>query len=66
MGPLGIICVVFFSALAVFAAIGLILKFRSKGKENEKKERSSEQTVENAADLLDRFNRARYQNKDGK
>lgn len=55
--------IIFFVVLAVLAAIGFWMK--KKEGPNAGDETSPDKVLENAADLADRFNRARYQDQDG-
>ena len=63
MGFFGILLIVSLAAAASLAVAGLIIALCSKNKGEA--EGSSGSVTENAADLNDRFNRARYQDKDG-
>ena len=73
MGAIAIlfwILVALIAAVAVLALIGLIQSRReaAKGKKDpasREAEMLSDKTVENVLDLNDRFNRARYMDKDG-
>ncbi len=69
MGPIGKFLIIFFSAIIVLALIGLVMKLRDAKKNpsapKDGEEALSEKTVENVHDLRDRFNRARYMDKDG-
>ena len=56
--------IIFLVVLAVLAVIGFWMKKKEAAKAGE--ERSPEKVLENVADLADNFNRARYQNQDGK
>ncbi len=58
----GTFMIVFFAVLAVLAVIGLWMK-KSNPQSNHIKE--PDKVLENAADLADNFNRARYQEQDG-
>ena len=58
----GTFMIVFFAVLAVFAVIGLWMK-KNNPQSNDIKE--PDKVLENAADLADNFNRARYQEQDG-
>ena len=60
----GEMLLIFFIALAVLALIGFLMKRRAGGKGAEKA--SQGRVTENVADLNDRFNRARYTDRDGK
>ena len=56
--------IIFFVVLAVLAAIGFWMKKRAQ-KAGTYKEKDPDKVLENAADLGDRLNRARYQSQDG-
>ena len=58
----GTFMIVFFAVLAVLAVIGLWMK-KNNPQSNDIKE--PDKVLENAADLADNFNRARYQEQDG-
>ena len=68
MGFFGKLFLGFWVVVAVLAIIGLFLRRRDakKGLRSDGEEVLSRKTVENAADLNDRFIRARYQDEDGK
>ena len=59
----GTFMLVFLIILTVLAVIGWWMKKRAK---NPVAERSPDKVLENAADLADNFNRARYQGEDGR
>ncbi len=69
MGPIGKFLIIFFSAIIVLALIGSVMTPRDPKKNpsapKDGEEALSEKTVENVHDLRDRFNRARYMDKDG-
>ena len=56
--------IIFFVVLAVLATIGFWMKKRAQ-KAGTYKEKDPDKVLENAADLGDRLNRARYQSQDG-
>ena len=58
----GTFMIVFFAVLAVLAVIGYWMK-KNNPQSNDIKE--PDKVLENAADLADNFNRARYQEQDG-
>ena len=72
MGPFAIlfwILVGLVSLIVVLALVGLILRKRNAAKgqaDPAEEEFLSDKIVENVHDLNDRFNRARYMDKDGK
>ena len=63
LGFIGKLFVGFFAVVAALGGVGL-WRMR-KASPEEKEEILSRKTVDNVLDLNDRFNRARYQNKDG-
>ena len=60
----GTFMIVFLIVLAVLACIGFWMKKREPSRQSEIK--TPDQALNNGADLADRFNRARYQDQDGK
>ena len=62
-GFLGKLFVGFLAVVAALGGVGLWQRRRSSPKDED--ELLSQKTVENVFDLNDRFNRARYQDKDG-
>ena len=56
--------IIFISLLVVLGAIGLWMVRRDR-KDDPNDDPLSERNVENVNDLQDRFNRARYQDRDG-
>ena len=60
----GQILLIILAAAVVLGIFGLWQKKRNPGKESA--EETIDKAMSNAVDLNDRFNRARYQNEDGK
>ena len=60
----GQILLIALAVVIVLGAVGLWLRKREPGKESA--EEAMDKAMSNAVDLNDRFNRARYQNEDGK
>ena len=58
----GTFMIVFFAVLAVLAVIGYWMKKKNPVSNNFKE---PDKVLENVADLVDNFNRARYQEQDG-